>query len=372
MRLYLLLLFNFAILLVKAFDPTGAIGRYSVESNYQFGRIIPHNKKFTTPITGYTHSFELSFYKQTMGEKAWQRKAHYPELGGSFIMAYNADQKVFGNAYMLLAVAKFWIVRSRYVDFYLRLGTGLAFVPTHFDLIKNPTNNVIGSTINSADQFRLGIDIKPINQVQLSVGVTFTHYSNAISKYPNLGINVPALTVGVRYFPKVSNKLSYNHTPVPKPNKKNEVMVRLSLGYSEMQTAGGPKYAHYIGTINYARYTSIINKVLAGASVEFFQGEYEYLQIQEIETKESHTMHAMKFSLFAGDEIVLGRVGLLFAAGGYVYNPTKGVPVYARLGINYYLPDFGKNKSTRFFIGMSMKTHFLVAQYYDAGFGIAF
>lgn len=374
MRLFFLLLFLavIGIFSSKGDDRFGAIGRYSIEANYQFGKIIPHNNKFTTPITGYTHAIELSFYKQTLGEKAWQRKLKYPELGGSFVVAYNADQKIFGNAYMLMAVAKFWIVRSRYVDFYLRVGTGLAFVPTHYNRIDNSINRAIGSTINSADQFRLGIDFKPSAQVHLTLGVNLTHYSNATTQWPNLGVNVPAVSLGVRYFPKVSKELKYNRSKVPKPRKKNEVMMRFGIGYGEMQTAGGPKYPYYIGTMNYARYTSITNKVLAGVCVEFNQGEYDYLELQEIETKESHTLHAMKFSVFAGDEIILGRVGLLFAAGGYVYNPTKGTPVYAKLGINYYLPDFGKDKSTRFFVGLSLKTHFLVAQYYEAGAGIAF
>lgn len=374
MRVFAFLLF-FTIACVlssRGDDRFGAIGRYSVEGNYQFGRIVPHNRKFTTPVTGFTHAFELSFYKQTLGEKAWQRKLKYPELGGSFVMAYNADQKVFGNVYMFMAVAKFWIVRSHYVDFYLRVGTGLAFAPTHYDPIDNSINRAIGSTLNSADQFRLGIDIKPCPQLHLTVGANLTHYSNAGTQLPNLGVNVPSFSVGLRYFPKVSKDLKYNRNKVPKPLKKNEVMMRFGIGYGEMQTPGGPKYPYYIGTINYARYTSIINKVLGGVCIEFNQGEYEYLEIQEIETKVSHTLHAMKFSLFAGDEIILGRVGLLFAAGGYVFNPTKGPPVYAKLGINYYLPDFGKDKSTRFFVGLSLKTHFLVAQYYEAGAGIAF
>src|SRR5688572_16276065 len=80
----------------KAYDPTGSIGRFSLETNYQFGRIIPHNSKFKTPVTDFTHSLEWSFYKQTLGEKAWQRKLHYPELGGSFVFVYNGDKETFG------------------------------------------------------------------------------------------------------------------------------------------------------------------------------------------------------------------------------------------------------------------------------------
>ena len=364
------LLLNFSV--SKADERFGAVGKFSIETNYQFGRIIPHNKKFKAPVTDFTHSLEISFYKQTMGEKAWQRKLHYPEIGGSFVFAGNGDQQVFGNAYLFMIVSKFWIVRSRYVDFYLRVGTGLAVVPHPFDLVDNPKNNAIGSVLNSADQFRLGVDLKPHAQVHMSVGLTFTHYSNAGTQVPNLGVNVPALNIGIRYFPKVSAGLRYNRNRVPKPEKKNEVMIKLGVGYQESQTYYGPKYPIYIGTINFARYTSIANKVLAGACVEFNQGNYDFNRIQEIDVKYSRVMDVTQFSIFVGDEILLGRVGLFFIAGGYIFPVRKDPPVYAKLGLNYYFPDFGKNKSRRFFIGTSLKTHYLAAQYYELSTGVAF
>src|SRR5690606_31608786 len=116
------------------------------------------------------------------------RKLRYPELGGCVVVAYNHDQKVFGNAYMIMAVAKFWIVRSRYVDFYFRAATGLSFSSRIYHPVDNRANNAIGSVINSADQFRLGIDLKPSDQVHFTIGLTLTHYSNTAAKLPNLGV----------------------------------------------------------------------------------------------------------------------------------------------------------------------------------------
>jgi len=355
----------------KADERFGAIGQYSLETSYHFGRIIPHNSKFKAPVHDFTHTFELSFYKQTLGEKAWQRKLHYPELGGSFSLSYNGDQKVFGNAYFLMAVAKFWIVRSRYIDFYVRAGSGLAFTPTHFNIKTNPENNAIGSLINSVDQLRLGVDFKMDEHVQVSWAGTFTHYSNAGIQKPNLGVNVPALAVSVRYFFKTSKDLKYNRSKVPKPEKKNEVMIKFGLAVSEGNTYNGPKFPTYIATVNYARYTSVANKVLAGASFEFSQGAYDGIVYYESPTKYSPTVMAMNASLFVGDEILLGKVGLFFVAGGYVFNPRKETPVYVKLGFNYYFVQT-KNSRTKFFIGSNLKTHFLVAQFYEASLGVAF
>lgn len=362
----------FVFLISRADEKFGAIGKISFEANYQFGRIIPHNSKFKIPVHGFTHAFEISFLKQTMGEKAWQRKLHYPELGGSFVFVRNEDQKIFGNVYLLLAVAKFWIVRSRYIDFYVRVGTGLAFVPNHFDRIKNPENIAIGSLLNSADQLRLGLDFKADEHLQVMIGATFTHYSNAASSLPNLGVNVPAFTFGLRYFPKVSREVKYNRNKIPKPLKKNEMMIKLGFAYNEMAIAGGAKYPFYIGTVGYARYTSITNKVLAGVCGEFSQGEFDLQKYSGNETKYNPVLNASRLSVYVGDEIVMGKVSMFFAAGFYVFNIPKKTPVYAKLGLNYYFPAFGKNQSTRFFIGLNLKTHYFVAQYYETSTGVVF
>jgi hypothetical protein len=371
-QFFVLVLSFFVAQSLKADDRFGSIGQYSIEGNYQFGRIIPHNSKFKAPVTSYTHAMEIGFYKQTLGDKAWQRKLHYPEFGGSFTFTYNGDQKIFGNAYIFLMYAKFWIVRSRIVDFYVRAATGLAFVPTHFDPIKNPENDAIGSTLNSADQLRFGLDFKPDPHLQVLLGVTLTHYSNAASQLPNLGVNVPALTVGIRYFPKVSGDMKYNRDRIPKPVNKNEMLVKLSIATNEMNVFGGPKYPTYIGTIQYARFTSVANKVLAGTSFEYSQGDHDFLVIQEIETKYGVRASSIKFSIYAGDEILMGKVGLSFAVGAYLFNPLKVTPVYVKLGLNYYFASAGKKKTTKFFVSANLKSHFLVAQYYELGTGVAF
>ena len=371
MREIYFLIFIFSVVAAKADDRFGKIGKFSFEATYNFGKIIPHNNKFKAPVTGFTHTTELSFYKQTLGEKAWQRKLHYPDLRGSFSVSCNADQKVFGNAYFFMAVAKFWIVRSRFVDFYVRAGSGIAITPTHFNIVKNPENNAIGSLINSVDQLRLGLDFKPHPNVQVGLGVSFTHYSNAGIQKPNLGVNIPALAVSVRYFIKTSKDLKYNRDKVAKPVKKNEVMIKFGIAISEQNTYGGPKFPTYVGTVNYARYTSVANKILVGASMEFSQAAYDGIIFYENPTKYSPTAMALNASLFVGDEIVLGKVGLFFIAGAYVFNPKKETPVYVKIGFNYYFAQT-KNNRTKFFIGSNLKSHFLVAQFYEANVGVAF
>ncbi len=371
-RLSLFIVFCSIGLSSQADDRFGTIGIYSVEADYQFGRIIPHDSKFTTPITKFTHAGEFSFYKQTLGKKPWQRKLLYPEIGGSFTFVYNGDQKIFGNVYMGMMLVKFWLVRSKYVDFFLRLSTGIALAPTHYNLITDPQNVVIGSTINTGDEVRLGLDFKPDPHVFVMLGICFTHYSNGRTQIPNLGVNVPAATVGIRYFPKVSADYQYNHDAIPKPVKRDEVMARFSYGSTSVNAAGGPKYPVYIGTVNYAHYTSICNKILAGVTVEYNLANYDYMKIQEISSKYGLAGSSTTLGIFAGDEILIGRVGLYFALGHALFNPPKSFQPFTKLGLDYYFVDVGKRKTTRFFAGIGVKTIYFVAQFAEASAGVAF
>jgi hypothetical protein len=273
---------------------------------------------------------------------------------------------------MALLSAKFWMVRSRYIDFFIRASTGAAFAPTHFNPVSNPLNDAIGSTINSGDELRFGLDFKIDPSLQVLWGISLTHYSNGASQLPNLGVNVPAFTVGLRYFPKVSTAYKYDRSKIPKPDKRNEVMVRFGLGINALQAAGGPRYPNYIGSVNYARYTSITNKVLVGVTAEYSVGAYDYAVIQEVVAKYSSAENATKVGFFVGDEILIGRVGLLFTAGHYFFTPPKSFSPFVKLGVDYYFADAGKKKCTKFFVGAGLKTYYLVAQFYEVSTGVAF
>ncbi len=372
MRFILFLTFLPALLFARPDEKFGKIGKYSIEADYIFGRILAHNSRFKPRPTEFTHGFEIAAYKQTLGTKEWQRKLQYPELGAAFTFFRHGDYQYFGDAYMLMGVAKFWIVRSRYVDFYVRAGSGIAIVPRHFNLQTNPENVVIGSTLNSSAQVKLGIDIKPHPNLQLTMGVSFTHYSNSAVQFPNLGVNTPAVFFGLRYFPCVSDSLRYNRAKWSKPKKRHEVMIKYSMGIQESRPYKGAKFPVYIGTINYAYYTSIVNKVLGGASVEFNQAAYDLIGYYGNDFKYNRTLSSMNISLFAGDEVIMGKVGIYFMAGVYLLNPRKDAPMYVKIGANYYFVSVGKNKNTKFFIGSNLKTHFFVAQFYEMCAGVAF
>jgi hypothetical protein len=67
---------------------------------------------------------------------------------------------------------QFWIFRTKTVDMYFRAGFGAGVLSKHYNAIDNPTNNVIGSTINNITQFKIGFEWKLSPHVYLKTSGT--------------------------------------------------------------------------------------------------------------------------------------------------------------------------------------------------------
>jgi hypothetical protein len=348
-------------------------GVHSIEANYYFGKIIRHSPKFALKkITDYSHGFELAWYMQTTGKKDWQRKMRYPEVGAMFLFLQYGNNNVFGNAYEFMMASKFWLYRNKVFGMYVTPATGFAVVPGRYHPVDNPMNTAIGSLLNLAVLIKLGFEFKPSPYLHINVAGTFTHISNSGMQMPNLGINMPALVVGVKYFPVVKPN-SYNRGKWPKPKKKNEYMVRFGASFNERDVWGGPKYPVYTVSAAYARYTSIINKVWIGATYEFSQSVYDYMRYGHIESKYKRAGAASNFSFYVADEILLGKVGMYFGVGAYAFYPVfKEDIVYGKLGINYYFVSMGKEKNTKMFLGSYVKVHKFRAQFNEFCLGVVF
>lgn len=339
----------------------------NISGSYYYGLIFKHSSKFLPDVTEKSHGFELAISKVTKGDKPWQRKLNYPEIGAALIVARFGDNEIFGNGYAIIPYAKFWLARSKKVDFYSRIGFGLGYITKPYDIVKNPRNNVIGSKLNNATQFSFGLDFKVDKELTLFTALNFTHFSNASFQSPNLGINYLAFSTGFRYLPNPT-KGNYNKEPIPKPIKKNFFRLNYSMAFYETRTPGGPKYPIYVISAAYSRATSVNNRVFTGLNYAFDVGKKEYISQFVIGQK---PIKAGDLGIIIGDELYLGRLSFDFLLGIYVLKAYDSKPpVFAKLGMNYHALRFGETKEKSMFIGVHMKTHYSVAQYFDVGIGV--
>lgn len=367
-RLLFLILALFGFCSAQSFDINANYqAKYSLNASYYWGTIIKHTAKFDPEVTEKSHAFELSFSKLTDGKKAWQRKLNYPEIGGAILAARFGDNAIFGNAIAIFPYAKIWLLRSKKVDWYFRMGLGLAYLNKPYNAIENSTNNVIGSKINNCTQLSMGIDIKVNKDLAFFTALNFTHFSNASYQAPNLGINYAAFSTGFRYMIQPSLG-EINTDTIPQPQKRHFFKTSFGMALYEYRTPGGPKYPIYIFNGAYAYSTSISNRIFTGFIYGFDVGRKDFLTQYVPDYKK---IKASDLGFYLGDEIFLGKVSVDALIGVYLLKAhDNSTPIFAKLGLNYNFYQFGPTKESSLFIGVHMKTHYFVAQYFDVSFGV--
>ena len=209
-------------------SPTFKSGKWGLEADYLTGKILRHTPKIKHVPSELTQGFQIDYYMKTLGEKPWHKPLNFPEVGATFLFLRFGENKVFGDAIALMGYAKFFIYRSKVVDFYTRVGAGYGIITKKYDYLTNPTNNVISTTINMAVQIRMGMDWKINQYIQLNTAFCFDHFSNAAANLPNYGANLLLGTVGLKIIPKPID-MSYDCHKTTN-FKKNEVIWQYTLG----------------------------------------------------------------------------------------------------------------------------------------------
>jgi len=266
-------------------------------------------------------------------------------------------------------------IKSKNFRLFGRLGVGLGIVTRPYDKQYNPLNNMVGSYLNNNTSLRLGAAWRFHKNFELRPSATFTHYSNAASALPNLGINIPSFQLGICYMYDPVEKEDYikvSKEDMPKRNKCIQFSHVFSMGYRETGANGGPKYAIWHTSMSAGLFISRNNRLKAG--IEFDYLGHRYASTRNSGGTNNKDLHweASRISLFLADEIMIGRFSILAQVGFYVTQNT-GQPWFmsVRLSGRYYFVDPYVNPLAPF-LTVTMKAHKITAEYFSAGFGLSF
>lgn len=339
----------------------------------QVGKVWKHTTNFRPTINGPSYCGEINLFKQTDGSKPWQRKLHYPEIGGGVWFAIHHDRDTIGNAVAPYIYWKYSFIRSKILDFNMKMGIGVAYATKRYDIGKNPVHNAIGSKINAYVQLRIGLEWKLAQQLRLVTAFTYNHYSDGAVKLPNLGINTLTGTAGIIYYPTIPKyKLEINQdTFAKKPIYKNELFAKASIGFLDVTKFVDDKtHLMQATTIGYSRYLNITNKFSAMANLEFNFGEpYIYVNTLEVADKKLKKA-ATNLSISVSDEILIGRVAMHVEFGAYLYHTYRlPLPIFFKIGGVCYLPNMGKKKRAQTMVLGNVKAHGATAQLVEFGAG---
>ena len=340
------------------------------EAQVYFGKIIKHNPTFEPEITSNTLMYELSIIRKSKFNQLWESLHNHPQVGIAFMYSDYNQPEIFGKAYSVFPHLRLTLIEKNRSIGYLRLGSGLSWLNKPFDVIENPTNNVIGSHLNNVSQIKFGYVYTFNEQVQANLGFGLTHFSNSSVRKPNLGINVIAAKVGLQYVPQPilpKERLE----DLPSYNSSIRYHVRTSLALSSVSPPGGPTYPVYI--LNFGIQKQLSLKNIAGIGIEAEQNRAikDFISQQEIFT-ENLNKNSSRVQAFLYDEFIFGKIGLSGQMGYYIFAPFRASSdVTFKIGAQYYVLDHYRH-TRQLYIGAFLKSHLSVAAYYEMGVGYVF
>lgn len=352
-------------------QPAANIRRYDL--SFHYGKIWKHTPKITYAIPASSWGLQLNVQTQTNGDKEWHRAQNYPLLGLGFAYHALGDPKVLGQALSLIPNFTLrWLDRPRWKG-QLLIGTGLAWLTRTYHPLDNPLNNAIGSNLCNVTFFRAGLGFLPHPQWEIRLGASFTHFSNAATQLPNLGINLPAGSIGCRYTPKEFSERTPQMPDYQKrPERRMGLNVLYGMAFRERSVPGGPKFPVYLAQVAAEYRLSKYNHLHLGVEYEFHK-EIAQFGWHNYTFRDPKTARkgATRWGLMIADELIFGKVGIYLQTGIYLSKASffKPLPIYNKLSLRYFFP-YLPGQDWRFYGAVFLKSHAITAEYAAFGVGI--
>jgi len=332
---------------------------FTLQYHYQY--IWPHRPALKLHAANPATSYEMQLGWKTSGALDWHHLYNLPTYGFGFYYSDLGNPDVLGQVRSGFLFMEFPLGKRFISESNLKFSLGLAHFNLYYDPDQNPENRFIGSpwnvhfNINYSRMYHLG------DNIRLSPGVSFTHFSNGAYKKPNRGLNIFDVNVGLRY--RFGNDQAGNIVPdtgiQQKQAEKQILFTTFSMG-SMQRYIDDPIYMAWTLSFNHT-----INKGFRtrwGVGIDLFYDDRAKEQIRKMKEQTGYTDYS-RLGGFASCDIVLNRLAVMLNLGTYLYygyDPLNSI--YKRVGLRY-LTNSGLTGH------MALKAHSGRAEYVEWGLG---
>jgi len=188
------------ILLILTFESLWAQGpsfdEWSLQLKAKSGFLAAHRGTMSHLYKDRVWAGELSVYKRIYCDKTWAESYKNPFVGVTLYGSNLGNKEILGHGFGTYGFIEFPFTRSKKHYLSAKLGAGLGFVTKVFDQQTNPKNVAVSSHVNAL--LCLGVSGRWhfSDKHSLLYGLDMTHFSNGASKVPNLGLNIPYISLG--------------------------------------------------------------------------------------------------------------------------------------------------------------------------------
>lgn len=337
-------------------------------SNASFG-LQGHYGSFLTSSSrsiyikdSYSYFGELDLIKQTDGSKDWHHANGMPQWGFGILYGNSGSKKYIGNLSGALTFVDFRLLHWKFFNSRLRAGGGLGLVQKPYDIETNHKNLLLGTRANVLLNFLWKNEFRLSAHWHVNAGLSFTHLSNGKMKLPNLGLNVPAFSAGLRY--ALQAPVLRSRETIAQPGKKISLTIGTSVGVKQTPVVGGKKYLINVLTTEFNRQFAAFGKYGAGLFFSYDRSAGDHYADSIIIDKEV-IRHRFNTAVYIAYEQLLGKFSVPVTAGYYLGEKYYGETFFQTFGIRYHT---GMHWSA----GLYLKNHFGHADYIHAGIGYQF
>jgi Lipid A 3-O-deacylase (PagL) len=366
-------LWFFSICNANAQDSNAPGAGVGIETSFISARVIRHEAKFTAPIPPISFAQDVNFVYQTYGRKDWEQRRRFPVIGIGFTYTDYGDNAVFGHCYGIYPNMQVPLLRRQNMEWTLRFGDGLGYVTRKYQTSApvDTINNAIGSHLNDFAMLMTDLRFNIDDHWRLQFGLTFTHISDADVRQPNLGVNMGGIHAGAQYYPVTYRPKRIIRDLSKLPNRWL-IEARAGTAYNESRSPGNPELPSYMGSAYASRRWKGKNKVFIGADYAFHNDVEAFLKWCNL-YRGHEGAHSWDGAVFAGNEFLMGRVGIMTQIGIYYHQTYLAFdPFYEKFGINYYLLQKEHGPIKELFLSAMLLAHEITAQYAEFGIGTGF
>ncbi len=334
----------------------------TVTARMNWGSLFAENAKSKYVKDSYAFLGELDISSRTYGKKSWQQFNGYPEIGIAFLYGNPGSLTYVGHIGSAFGFASFPLMRSKIIKADFRMGFGAGWVEKPFDPRNNYKNLLIGSRLNACINFLLSTQLQVTRQIALDAGFSFTHLSNGSVKVPNYGLNIPGISLGLKYI----------FNPDLKFEKKKAPPLQKKWGYYLFSFAAAKESyplesaVYLVNVLNFEMLKDFSHTARFGGGVNF---TYDRAASNEIPYSATYEFDKSKFklqaSIYAAYEYVMGNLSVPVQLGVYLYNNYAVQALYQNIGIRYRF-------APHWIAGVELKAHLGNGDFIQWGIGYKF
>lgn len=329
----------------------------SVAARLFHGSFLTHLPKAQYLRDSYSYFGELSIQQQTSGKKAWQIANGFPQVGVALFYGNTGSKRHMGHMAGIFPFVDWRLYRSKRFSTSLRAGAGLGWIEKPYNRRTNHKAVLIGTHGNAYLNFLWQAEAKLFSNLHAAAGISFSHFSNGSSTLPNLGLNIPSLSLGLRY--QLGEATSFTKITADSLIKKSSLAVFTTAGLKQFPWIESSRYLVNTLQLEWSRAFRPSGKYSGGA-VLFYDRALEVNPNGILDQKRKN--NKLQAGVFAGYEHLFGRLSVPVQLGAYVYNHDIYSRFFQQLGFRYRI-------NTCWSAQLFMKTHSGKADFIHAGIG---